>query len=250
LFDAENAILRELGFIIHAEHAHKFVLYYIRVMYGKTDFNPELAQRAWNYVNDSYRTVVCVRFRPCVLACGAIFLAARDLNIALPENPGWWTLFDTQYEDMLTVCSGILTLYQMPKSKYICLHSKDKKELQPAVALPSTPSAVSVGDIIKVEDTDAVRGSPKTSPSDTKRESSSEREKSGSRGKQSPGPKEEKTKHLELLERLEERREEERRGDRRDKDTRDRSRDHGRGDRARCVHCFVFIFHFWGGPCL
>lgn len=83
--------------IIHAEHAHKFVFYYIRVLLAK-GFNeqyPELAQKAWNYANDLYRSTLCLKYRPNVLACASIFLASRDLKIPLPE-PSWWELFDVE----------------------------------------------------------------------------------------------------------------------------------------------------------
>ena len=88
--------------IIHAEHAHKFVFYYIRVLLER-NFNeqyPELAQKAWNYANDLYRSVLCLKFRPNVLACASIFLAGRDLKIPLPE-PTWWELFDAKQEQVL-----------------------------------------------------------------------------------------------------------------------------------------------------
>ena len=40
---------------------------------------------------------MCVRFKPEVIATAAIYLAARDLNIKLPESEPhpWWGLFDT-----------------------------------------------------------------------------------------------------------------------------------------------------------
>ena len=90
-----------MGSIIHAEHAHKFVFYYIRVLLER-NFNvqhPELAQKAWNYANDLYRSTLCLKFRPNVLACASIFLAGRELKIALPE-PTWWELFDAKQEQV------------------------------------------------------------------------------------------------------------------------------------------------------
>uniref|UniRef100_A0A0C3TIV6 Cyclin N-terminal domain-containing protein n=1 Tax=Guillardia theta (strain CCMP2712) TaxID=905079 RepID=A0A0C3TIV6_GUITC len=104
LFNAESAILRELGFIIHAEHAHKFVLYYIRVLFGQIPPQyPELPQRSWNYANDAYRSIICLKYPAYVLACGAIFLASRDLGINLPEDPPWWNLFDAEKEQVESI---------------------------------------------------------------------------------------------------------------------------------------------------
>lgn len=131
ILKAEQAILRELGFIIHAEHAHKFVFYYIRVLLAR-GFNeqyPELAQRAWNYANDLYRSTICLKFRPNVLACGAIFLASRDLKIPLPE-PTWWELFDVQKDQVYEVATGILSLYKLPKAHNINLRDEPDKDAE------------------------------------------------------------------------------------------------------------------------
>lgn len=35
-----------------------------------------------------------------MIACGAIYLAGRVLQRALPEDPPWWTLFDTKTEGL------------------------------------------------------------------------------------------------------------------------------------------------------
>ncbi len=90
-----------MGSIIHAEHAHKFVFYYIRVMLGGkfNEEHPRLAQKAWNYANDLYRSPLCLKYGPNVLACASIFLAGRELKIALPE-PTWWELFDAKQEQV------------------------------------------------------------------------------------------------------------------------------------------------------
>ena len=145
ILNAEQAILRELGFIIHAEHAHKFVFYYIRVLLAK-GFNeqyPELAQKAWNYANDLYRSSLCLKFRPNVLACASIFLASRDLKIPLPE-PTWWELFDAKQEQVFEVATAILGLYKLPKAKHINLKGEpDKEEAALAVADASAAAATS-----------------------------------------------------------------------------------------------------------
>lgn len=79
LFDVERVILKELGFSFYniMDHPHKFILYYIKIL----DDKGELAQRAWNYINDSLRLDCCVRYRAELVACAAIYMAARDLQV-------------------------------------------------------------------------------------------------------------------------------------------------------------------------
>jgi uncharacterized membrane protein YbhN (UPF0104 family) len=58
----------------------------------------EFAQKAWNFLNDSLRTTVCLRFSAEVVATAAIYMAARLLRLPLPESPPWWELFEVSFE--------------------------------------------------------------------------------------------------------------------------------------------------------
>lgn len=117
IIDMEHRILRELGFSLYwipDSHPHKFLGEFMRLLFGSEDQGPninddetsqnddivrdkhhsKLAQRAWNYCNDSYRMDLCVRFEPEISTCAAVFLAALDLDVVLPTEPRpWWELF-------------------------------------------------------------------------------------------------------------------------------------------------------------
>ena len=47
LVRTERHLLKEMGFICHVEHPHKFISNYLRVLE-----TPELSQEAWNLAND------------------------------------------------------------------------------------------------------------------------------------------------------------------------------------------------------
>jgi len=57
----ERHILKEMGFICHVEHPHKFISNYLATL--KTP--PELRQEAWNLANDRYVTAAIILF--CLL---------------------------------------------------------------------------------------------------------------------------------------------------------------------------------------
>lgn len=115
VFHYERVLLKTFGFVIHAEHPHKFVMSYLHYLEG----GPELAQMSWSILNDSMRTTLCVRFRGETIACGAIYMAARRLGIALPESPPWWLVCSTRTEDMVEVVCTMHELYQRPRAQYV-----------------------------------------------------------------------------------------------------------------------------------
>ncbi|KAI7980087.1 Cyclin-L1-1 [Camellia lanceoleosa] len=88
----ERHLLKEMGFICHVKHPHKFISNYLAAL----ETPPELRQEAWNLANDStcLRTTLCVRFKSEVVACGVVYAAARRFQVPLPENPPWWKAFD------------------------------------------------------------------------------------------------------------------------------------------------------------
>eukprot|EP00826_Nyctotherus_ovalis_P039443 TRINITY_DN3795_c0_g2_i2.p1 TRINITY_DN3795_c0_g2~~TRINITY_DN3795_c0_g2_i2.p1 ORF type:complete len:365 (-),score=108.97 TRINITY_DN3795_c0_g2_i2:77-1171(-) len=112
LVKTERLLLRELGFALThlTVKPYKYLYYYLKVL----KLDREFAQTAWNYINDVYRTAVCVSFPPHVLAVTAIYLSSHALNVGLPEVE-WWLAFDCCLEDIEDVAAEILSLYQMKK---------------------------------------------------------------------------------------------------------------------------------------
>lgn len=64
-----------------------------------------------NYMNDSLRTDIFVRYSPETIACACIYLSARLLQIALPNNPPWFAVFGVTEEDIQDTCRRVLSIY-------------------------------------------------------------------------------------------------------------------------------------------
>eukprot|EP00347_Sterkiella_histriomuscorum_P007354 403349268 len=112
IVDAERFILKELGFSTYqlsTLNVHKFIYFYLRVLDG----TKQLAQKAWNYVNDAYKTTVVVCFPPNVVACSAIYLASKIMNYPFPKGIEWWKIFGVKFEDIEYVSASILELYKI-----------------------------------------------------------------------------------------------------------------------------------------
>ena len=61
IISSENRILRELAFVLHVEHPHKFILFFCRMLAadGDREGNRKFAQTAWNILNDRYVPYRC-----------------------------------------------------------------------------------------------------------------------------------------------------------------------------------------------
>ncbi|XP_043917808.1 cyclin-L1-like isoform X1 [Protopterus annectens] len=119
---AERRVLKELGFCVHVQHPHKIIVMYLQVL--ECERNQHLVQTSWNYMNDSLRSDVFVRFHPETIACACIYLAARALEIPLPSRPHWFLLFGANEEDIQDVCHRILKLYTRKKADLAYLEKK------------------------------------------------------------------------------------------------------------------------------
>ncbi|XP_075426664.1 cyclin-L1 [Ascaphus truei] len=123
---AERRILKELGFCVHVKHPHKIIVMYLQVL--ECERNQTLVQTAWNYMNDCLRTNVFVRFEAETIACACIYLAARALQISLPNRPHWFLLFGATEENIQEICITTLRLYSRKKPNYELLDKEIEKK--------------------------------------------------------------------------------------------------------------------------
>ncbi|XP_050526010.1 cyclin-L1 [Daktulosphaira vitifoliae] len=110
---AERRVLKELGFCVHVKHPHKLIVMYLQAL--GFEKHQSLMQMSWNYMNDSLQTDVFVQYDPETIACACIYLSARKLQIPLPKNPAWYSLFKATEQDIQDICRKILKLYLRPK---------------------------------------------------------------------------------------------------------------------------------------
>lgn len=66
---------------------------------------------AWNFINDSLRTDVYLRYSSETIACSAIYLTARKMDVPLPRNPHWFLVLDVKEEDIHDWCYRISHMY-------------------------------------------------------------------------------------------------------------------------------------------
>ncbi|OAF70569.1 CycL1 [Intoshia linei] len=151
LISAERKLLKDLGFCVHVKHPHKMpeqlvegrdqlaalIIVYCRLVYKLKKLiivNPVLAifnngtrecqidlGRLRNYMNDALRTTLFVQFSPETIACGCIYLAARDQEKPLPDNPHWYYLYGASTKDVKSISIQLVKLYEREKPSYSSL---------------------------------------------------------------------------------------------------------------------------------
>ena len=119
----ERELLRVLGFDLSVEHAYRPLLAYIKSISGTRD----LAQIAWNFINDSLRTTICLQYAPRCLAAAAAMMASNYLEAKLqkpcplPAHPPgtggkWYDAFQVREHTINEIVRLIQQMYDDNKS--------------------------------------------------------------------------------------------------------------------------------------
>ncbi|KAF2819031.1 hypothetical protein CC86DRAFT_307971 [Ophiobolus disseminans] len=112
LFSTEQRILRTLGFNVQVNLPYTLCITYLQALDVVTHPRAsELAKRAIAHLNTALLgpQMLYLTHQPPQLATAAIYLAAKEVGIKLPEVE-WWEVFDTDREELGFLCVGMLSL--------------------------------------------------------------------------------------------------------------------------------------------
>ncbi|KAH3767409.1 cyclin family protein [Pelomyxa schiedti] len=107
ILSTEQLLLQRLAFDLTVDHPYKTLMKYVKKING----NRQLAQVAWNFINDSLRTTLCLQFPSQHIATAALYLASRVLGIDLSHGRELTSLFDCPIEQLDDISEQILALY-------------------------------------------------------------------------------------------------------------------------------------------
>ena len=123
ILSAERLLLQTLYFDLHTLHPYSHVYSKWKALFQKCASVPEqtkddLMQTTLNLVNDSYRTDLCLQYRPDLIAHAAIYLATLHLDVK-PEvkqtsrthvQPNWIDLIETPADEdtLRDICNQLL----------------------------------------------------------------------------------------------------------------------------------------------
>ncbi|PBK96390.1 cyclin-like protein [Armillaria gallica] len=143
---AEMQILKRLGFNTHVVLPYGSLVSYLRLL-GQDKQN--VVAKAWGYLNDALQSPVYALYQIPTIVSAAILLTIRFLAIRLPD--AWWKLFDTEWEDVWSVCGYIMRLYHPEVDRKVVQGMLTKGDVR--AWLEEHPGAV---DVTQEEDTTTI----------------------------------------------------------------------------------------------
>lgn len=117
ILKCERVLLHTIEFDLSVDHPYQYLVKLVREVKGPSQGQRELAQIAWNFVNDSMRTSCCLRFTPLQVARSALYLGATYLRLDGKQLPGkgsrsWETVLNISAQHLNEICSTIMELYE------------------------------------------------------------------------------------------------------------------------------------------
>jgi len=112
LFATEQRVLRTLGFHVQVALPYAMCITYLQALdIFSHPRASDLAKRAIAHLNTALLSPQCLYLthQPPALATAAIYLAAREMGVKMPECE-WWEVFDTDREELGFLCVGMLSL--------------------------------------------------------------------------------------------------------------------------------------------
>ncbi|CAG8725439.1 15529_t:CDS:2, partial [Acaulospora morrowiae] len=104
----ERLVVETICFDFHIWPPHQLLMKFVKKLKG----DRTLALKAYNTLNDCYKTTICLRFPPHAIASASIFLAAKLLHMEnFPESKGslpWFSVFLCRKEDIEEICRLLL----------------------------------------------------------------------------------------------------------------------------------------------
>ncbi|KAH8667369.1 cyclin-like protein [Tricladium varicosporioides] len=116
LLNIEGQILNALGFNTHVALPHPLAITYLQTLDAfstsvRKGFGQDVAKQTIKYLNSALLSpqMLYLTHQPASLATAAIYLAARDKKMKLPDVE-WWEVFDCEREELGFLVVGLGSL--------------------------------------------------------------------------------------------------------------------------------------------
>lgn len=97
----ERILLKTLKFDLQVDHPYRFLIEYAKCLKSNgTTPKEQVVQKAWNFINDSLETTLCLQWEPELIAVAMMYLACKiskydviDWKGRTPDHQKWWDMF-------------------------------------------------------------------------------------------------------------------------------------------------------------
>lgn len=124
ILDKEREVLRVLNFDLNVDHPYKHLWTLTKSYLGNGPMQKDVTQAAWNFLNDSFRTYLHVRYDPKEIASAAMFLSAKLHGQPLPDGTtkdplhgkrvlAWHEYFHVDLHRIEEICCCLLDMYEV-----------------------------------------------------------------------------------------------------------------------------------------
>lgn len=118
LLTHERILLQTIKFDLQVQHPYAYLLKFAKALKGDKSKIEKLVQMAWNFINDSLCTTLCLQWEPQCIAVAFLYLGGKltkyDLQGATASHSkSWWRNFvDTvDSHDLESICHQVLDMY-------------------------------------------------------------------------------------------------------------------------------------------
>lgn len=97
----ERILLKTIKFDLQVDHPYRFLIEYAKCLKSNgTVPKEQVVQKAWNFINDSLETTLCLQWEPEIIAVAMMYLASKiskyevaDWKGRTTEHQKWWDMF-------------------------------------------------------------------------------------------------------------------------------------------------------------
>ncbi|EGR32169.1 hypothetical protein IMG5_093800, partial [Ichthyophthirius multifiliis] len=121
IIQSEFNILKVLGFEVHyfnENNPHRLMYSYINLFKNNQQINnnnfQELSRCAFYFLNDSFKSNICLYLPIQNIIAACIYSAFRLLNLQMPKI-AWWTILECSYDNMLLGSGKIFFIFNQIK---------------------------------------------------------------------------------------------------------------------------------------
>lgn len=112
MYKLESEILRVLGFQTHVALPYTLCVNYLQALeVFKSEGGEKVAKRAFAHMNSALLSpqMLYLTHQPSAISTAAIYLAAREVDVKLPECD-WWEVFDVDREELGFLVVALMSL--------------------------------------------------------------------------------------------------------------------------------------------